>query len=103
MPTVPSDPLAGIYDFRLVALSVLISALASLAALDLGGRVTASRGSVLSIWLMGGAAAMGIGIWSMHYIGILAYSLPVASSTIAPQSCYLSWRLPSHPPLPCSS
>jgi NO-binding membrane sensor protein with MHYT domain len=89
MPTVPSDPLAGIYDFRLVALSVLISALASLAALDLGGRVTASRGSVRSIWLMGGAAAMGIGIWSMHYIGILAYSLPVASSTIAPQSCYL--------------
>jgi NO-binding membrane sensor protein with MHYT domain len=78
MPTVPSDPLAGIYDFRLVALSVLISALASLAASDLGGRVTASPGSVRSIWLMGGAAAMGIGIWSMHYIGMLAYNLPVA-------------------------
>jgi PAS domain S-box-containing protein len=78
MPTVPFDRLAGIYDYRLVALSVLISALASFAALDLGGRVTASRGSVRSIWLMGGAAAMGIGIWSMHYIGMLAYSLPVA-------------------------
>src|SRR5277367_4246729 len=78
MPIVPSDRLAGIYDYRLVALSVLISALASYAALDLGGRVTASRGSVRSIWLMGGAAAMGIGIWSMHYIGMLAYSLPVA-------------------------
>jgi PAS domain S-box-containing protein len=78
MPTVPSDRLAGIYDYRLVALSVLISALTSFAALDLGGRVTASRGSVRSIWLMAGAAAMGIGIWSMHYIGMLAYSLPVA-------------------------
>jgi PAS domain S-box-containing protein len=78
MPTIPSDRLAGIYDYRLVALSVLISALASFAALDLGGRVTASRGSVRSIWLMGGAAAMGIGIWSMHYIGMLAYTLPVA-------------------------
>ena len=78
MPTFPSDRLAGIYDYRLVALSVLISALASYAALDLGGRVTASRGSVRSVWLMGGAAAMGIGIWSMHYIGMLAYSLPVA-------------------------
>jgi PAS domain S-box-containing protein len=77
MPIVPSDGLAGIYDYRLVALSVLISALASYAALDLGGRVTASRGSVRSIWLMGGAAAMGMGIWSMHYIGMLAYSLPV--------------------------
>jgi PAS domain S-box-containing protein len=77
MPTVPSDRLVGIYDYRLVALSVLISVLASFAALDLGGRVTASRGSLRSIWLMGGAAAMGIGIWSMHYIGMLAYSLPV--------------------------
>ena len=77
MPTVPSDHLAGIYDYRLVALSVLIAILASYAALDLGGRVTSSRGSVRSVWLMGGAAAMGIGIWSMHYIGMLAYSLPV--------------------------
>jgi PAS domain S-box-containing protein len=77
MPILPSDRLAGIYDYRLVALSVLISMLASYAALDLGGRVTASRGSVRSLWLMGGAAAMGIGIWSMHYIGMLAYSLPV--------------------------
>jgi len=77
MPILPFDPLAGIYDYRLVALSVLISMLASYAALDLGGRVTASRGSVRSLWLMGGAAAMGTGIWSMHYIGMLAYSLPV--------------------------
>jgi PAS domain S-box-containing protein len=77
MPIVPSDGLAGIYDYRLVALSVLISTLASYAALDLGGRVTASRGRVRSIWLIGGAAAMGMGIWSMHYIGMLAYSLPV--------------------------
>jgi PAS domain S-box-containing protein len=77
MPTFPSDRLAGIYDYRLVLLSVLISTLASFAALDLGGRVTASRGSVRSIWLVGGASAMGIGVWSMHYIGMLAYSLPV--------------------------
>jgi PAS domain S-box-containing protein len=77
MSIVSSDRLAGLYDYRLVALSVLISVLASYAALDLGGRVTASRGRVRSIWLIGGAAAMGMGIWSMHYIGMLAYSLPV--------------------------
>ncbi len=53
MPTVPSDPLAGIYDYRLVALSVLIAVLASYAALDLGGRVTASRGSVRSMLVDG--------------------------------------------------
>src|SRR5690348_2922806 len=69
--------LVGSYDYRLVALSVLIAILASYAALDLGGRVTASRGFLRSIWLMGGAAAMGMGIWSMHYIGMLAYDLPV--------------------------
>jgi PAS domain S-box-containing protein len=79
LPIVSADGLAGTYDYRLVVLSVLISALASYAALDLGGRVTASRGSLRSLWLMGGAAAMGLGIWSMHYIGMLAYSLPVAT------------------------
>src|SRR6202522_751889 len=69
--------LANRYDHRLVALSVVIAMLASYAALDLGGRVTAARGLVRSIWLLGGAAAMGMGIWSMHYIGMLAYNLPV--------------------------
>ena len=69
--------LSGSYDYRLVALSVMIAILASYAALDLGGRVTASRGRVQFTWLMGGSFAMGMGIWSMHYIGMLAYSLPV--------------------------
>jgi PAS domain S-box-containing protein len=69
--------LPGSYDCRLVALSVLIAVLASYAALDLGGRVTASRGRLRLIWLAGGASAMGMGIWSMHYIGMLAYTLPV--------------------------
>jgi PAS domain S-box-containing protein len=78
MPTVPFDRLAATYDYRLVAVSIVISVLASFAALDLGGRVTASRGSARSIWLMGGAAAMGVGIWAMHYIGMLAYGLPIA-------------------------
>jgi PAS domain S-box-containing protein len=69
--------LSGSYDYRLVALSALIAILASYAALDLGGRVTATHGRVQLAWLMGGSFAMGMGIWSMHYIGMLAYSLPV--------------------------
>ena len=71
-------PLAISYDYRLVALSVFIAAMASYAALDLAGRVTATRGRVQFIWLLGGSFAMGVGIWSMHYIGMLAYSLPVS-------------------------
>jgi len=73
----PETILAGSYDYRLVALSAFIAMLASYAALDLGGRVTAARGNLRLIWLAGGASAMGMGIWSMHYIGMLAYSLPV--------------------------
>ncbi|HMF75575.1 MAG TPA: response regulator [Bryobacteraceae bacterium] len=74
----PAGALAATYDSGLVALSVMIAVVASYAALDLGGRVTAAKGGVRLIWLTGGAAAMGLGIWSMHYVGMLAYSLPVA-------------------------
>jgi PAS domain S-box-containing protein len=72
--------LTGTYDLRLVALSVLIAICASYAALDLAGRVTAARGRALILWLLGGAGAMGLGIWSMHYIGMLAFRLPVPVS-----------------------
>ncbi|HEX4319301.1 MAG TPA: response regulator [Acidobacteriaceae bacterium] len=69
--------LAGFYDYRLVAVSVLIAIFAAYAALDLAGRVTAARGSARTSWLIGGALAMGMGIWSMHYIGMEAFRLPV--------------------------
>jgi NO-binding membrane sensor protein with MHYT domain len=69
--------LAGMYDLRLVTLSVLIAILASGAALDLAGRVVAAHGATRRIWLAGGALAMGLGIWSMHYTGMLAFHLPV--------------------------
>src|SRR5437867_12190685 len=67
----------GSYDYRLVILSVLIAICAAYAALDLAGRITAAKGRVRLAWLAGGAAAMGLGIWSMHYIGMLAFSLPI--------------------------
>src|SRR5882724_9732674 len=69
--------LIGTYNYALVALSVLIAMFASYAALDLAGRVTAAGGWTRAIWLLGGAGAMGIGIWSMHYIGMLAFILPI--------------------------
>ena len=69
--------MAGSYDYRLVALSVVIAMAAAFVALDLAGRTTAARGRSRGWWLAGGAVGMGIGIWSMHYIGMLAFSLPV--------------------------
>jgi PAS domain S-box-containing protein len=69
--------LIGSYNYVLVALSVFIAMFASYAALDLAGRVTAAGGWTRVVWLLGGASAMGTGIWSMHYIGMLAFILPV--------------------------
>jgi len=69
--------LIGSYNYALVALSVLIAMFASYAALDLAGRVTAAVGWTRAVWLLGGAGAMGTGIWSMHYIGMLAFILPI--------------------------
>src|ERR1700732_377251 len=70
--------MTGSYDYRLVTLSVVMAVCAAYAALDLAGRTTASRGRVRLVWLAGGASAMGLGIWSMHYIGMLAFRLPVS-------------------------
>jgi NO-binding membrane sensor protein with MHYT domain/signal transduction histidine kinase len=69
--------LIGSYNYALVALSVVIAMFASYAALDLAGRVTAAAGWIRAGWLLGGAGAMGTGIWSMHYIGMLAFILPI--------------------------
>src|ERR1700731_3101630 len=65
------------YDYGEVARSVFIAVAASYAALDLTGRVAAAKEQVRIAWLSGGAIAMGIGIWAMHFKGMLAFHLPV--------------------------
>jgi PAS domain S-box-containing protein len=69
--------IAGTYNAGLVALSILIAMVASYAAFNLGERVSASGGQRRWIWLTSGAIAMGFGMWSMHYVGMLAFVLPV--------------------------
>jgi two-component system, sensor histidine kinase and response regulator len=75
--TEQSSVIVGHYDSFLVLVSVAIAILSALAALDLTERVTYSRGFCRSLWLICGTIAMGTGIWSMHYIGMLAFQLPV--------------------------
>ncbi|MDE0856890.1 MAG: PAS domain S-box protein, partial [Nevskia sp.] len=65
------------YDFNLVPLSVIVAVMASYIALDLAGRVTLTEGRAARYWLLGGAVAMGAGIWSMHFIGMLAVRMPI--------------------------
>jgi PAS domain S-box-containing protein len=69
--------LAGSYNYAIVILSAGIAVLAAWTSLDLAERVTAARGAIRLAWLIGGAIAMGIGIWSMHYTAMLAFRLPV--------------------------
>lgn len=66
-----------IYGIKLVILSILIAVIAAYTALDLSGRVTVSQGKTQNLSLLGGATAMGIGIWSIYFIGMLAYKLPI--------------------------
>ncbi len=69
--------MTGVYSPALVALSFVIATMASYVALDLAGRLTAARGRAVFFWLTGGALAMGTGIWSMHFIGMLALHMPI--------------------------
>ena len=63
------------WDPSLVALSFVVAVFASYTALDLAGRVVASEGRTRAVWLAGGAFAMGTGIWSMHFTGMLAFKM----------------------------
>jgi NO-binding membrane sensor protein with MHYT domain len=65
------------FDYRLAALSGFTVILATLAALGLRERLMAAQGASWFVWLGGGALAMGMGIWSMHYIGMKAFGLYV--------------------------
>lgn len=63
------------HDVVLVVLSIVIAIFASYTALDLVNSLTTARGRARTYWLTGGALAMGVGIWSMHFIGMLAFSI----------------------------
>ncbi|QNB08479.1 EAL domain-containing protein [Herbaspirillum frisingense] len=73
--------LIATYDKLLVVVSLLVAILASYTALDMAERINTTSNQhprVARFWLTGGAIAMGVGIWSMHFIGMLAFRLPIA-------------------------
>ncbi|MGB3681618.1 MAG: PAS domain S-box protein [Rubrobacteraceae bacterium] len=77
MTNLAQESLNGTYNFFLVALSIVIAVISSYAALDLAGRITVAKGRAGWTWLAGGALAIGVGIWSMHFVGMLAFSIPL--------------------------
>ena len=72
--------LTATYDPYLVALSILVASFAAYTALDLGGRVPLAEGPTHRIWLAAAALTMGAGIWSMHFVAMLAFMLPMPVS-----------------------
>ncbi len=70
--------LTPFYEPGIVLASVLIACFASYVTLDLAKRVRSTDAAVARIWWLGGSVAMGSGIWSMHFIGMQAYTLPIA-------------------------
>jgi diguanylate cyclase (GGDEF)-like protein len=67
----------GTYTPWLVYLSIAVAIVVSCTALSLASKVSGKHGLANTAWVMGGATVLGIGIWSMHFIGMLALSLPI--------------------------
>lgn len=87
---IPVDVITGHYDVKLVILSYIIAVFASYVALTLVGRLRATNNKHARIyWLAGGAFAMGAGIWSMHFVGMLAFIMGM------PMEYDLSWTAAS--------
>jgi PAS domain S-box-containing protein len=75
---IPSDAMQGSYDWHLVLLSYILAVAASYVALDVTERIRASEAlRTKMLWLVSGAIAMGCGIWTMHFIGMLAFVMPM--------------------------
>ncbi len=76
---IPDNQMIGMYNYSLVILSYIVAVFASYIALDFTGRlrdISNTKASTL-MWLIGGSIAMGAGIWSMHFIGMLSFSMPM--------------------------
>jgi NO-binding membrane sensor protein with MHYT domain len=82
--------MTGSYNLSLVALSLAIAIIASYTALDLAKRVSDSAAAPKKAWgwLLAGAVSMGTGIWAMHFIGMLAFRLPIPIAYDVSTTCF---------------
>jgi diguanylate cyclase (GGDEF)-like protein len=72
--------MTGTYSLELVWLSLIVAVAASYVAFALAAHISTTKGWAAAYWLAGGAIAMGTGIWSMHFVGMLAFELPIPMS-----------------------
>ncbi len=78
--------MSGTYHPLLVTASFVVAALASFTALELSRRVATTDGRASTVWLVSGAFSMGVGIWSMHFVGMLAFRMEMPFSYDLPMT-----------------
>ncbi|RYE61124.1 MAG: sensor histidine kinase, partial [Hyphomicrobiales bacterium] len=85
---------AGVYDPVLVSLSILVAVFASFAGLSLARRMVVAGGRARALWLITAAFALGGGIWAMHFVGMLAVSIPGLRISYDPGLTAISFAAP---------
>ena len=75
--TAAATILDGKYDPALVALSTLIAILSSATVLDVASRISGAARRLRLAWILAAGVAMGGGVWAMHFVAMLAFTLPV--------------------------
>jgi PAS domain S-box-containing protein len=77
LPTHLPDMTAHSYSLALVVLSLVVATLGAYVAVEIAQRIRAVATRRRVLWTGGGALALGLGIWSMHFVGMLALQIPV--------------------------
>src|ERR1700693_2172639 len=73
--------MAGTHSYWLILLAVIVATMASFVGLDLAARIARVRHhTMVPLGGVAGALSIGLGIWSMHFIGMLGFHLPIAVS-----------------------
>ena len=70
--------MAGSYNLLLICFSLFVATLASYTVLEIAERISSQETArYRRMWLAGGALVFGVGIWSTHFTGMLAFQLPI--------------------------
>lgn len=101
------EPVSFTYNWPLVILSIVVAIFSAFVALDISSRLALSKQALKKRWILSGAIVMGLGIWAMHFIAMLAfhmsmevsYSVPIVILSILPAlgSCWVAFRIISRP------
>lgn len=76
------------WDPVLIGISFVVAFIASFIALDSAGKATISNQRESAFWRLSGGATLGMGIWSMHFIGMLAMKMTMPISYHLPLTAF---------------